>query len=235
MKLIPGVRDLRIAEPQDYPTFKVEVDRAKALQLGITQQQIASSMLATLSGASLLQPNFWLDPKTGVNYNVVSQSPQHMIDSVGALSNLPFSTPSKDGKQGQAQLLSNLATVRHACNPAVVSHYTVQRVIDVDAAVSGRDLGSVTSAVQREIDNLGPLPAGTHVVIRGQSQAMHDSFVTLGEGLILAIILVYLLMVANFQSWLEPFIIVMGLPRAPARVLWIVALNGTTLTVRSPV
>src|SRR5712671_1413872 len=234
MKLIPGISDLRIAEPQDYPTFKVEVDRAKALELGITQQQIASSMLATLSGASLLQPNFWLDPKTGVNYNVVSQSPQHMIDSVGALSNLPFSTPpSSTGKQGQAQLLSNLATIRHAWNPAVVAHYTVQRVIDVDAAVSGRDLGSVTNAVQREIDNLGPLPAGTHVVIRGQSQAMHDSFVTLGEGLIHAIILVYLLMVANFQSWLEPFIIMMALPGALAGVLWMLAITGTTINVES--
>ncbi len=234
MKLIPGVSDLRIAEPQDYPTFKVEVDRAKALQLGITQQQIASSMLATLSGASLLQPNFWLDPKTGVNYNVVSQSPQHMIDSVGALSNLPFSTPpSSTGKQGQAQLLSNLATIRHAWNPAVVAHYTVQRVIDVDAAVSGRDLGSVTSAVQHEIDDLGPLPAGTHVVIRGQSQAMHDSFYTLGEGLILAIILVYLLMVANFQSWLEPFIIMMAVPGALAGVLWMLAITGTTINVES--
>src|SRR5258708_33506942 len=113
MKLIPGVRDLRIAEPQDYRTFKVDVDRAKALELGITQQQIASSMLATLSGASLLQPNFWLDPKTGVNYNVVTQSPQHLIDSVGALSNLPFSTPSRNGTQRQAQMLSNLAKIRH--------------------------------------------------------------------------------------------------------------------------
>ena len=234
MKLIPGISDLRIAEPQDYPTFKVEVDRAKALELGITQQQIASSMLATLSGASLLQPNFWLDPKTGVNYNVVSQSPQHMIDSVGALSNLPFSTPaSSSGKQGQAQLLSNLATIKHAWNPAVVAHYTVQRVIDVDAAVSGRDLGSVTSAVQREIDNLGPLPAGTHVVIRGQSQAMRTSFVTLGEGLVLAIILVYLLMVANFQSWLEPFIIMMAVPGALAGVLWMLAVTGTTINVES--
>src|SRR5258708_13884517 len=113
MKLIPGVRDLRIAEPQDYPTLKVDVDRAKALELGITQQQIASSMLATLSGASLLQPNFWLDPKTGVNYNVVTQSPQHLIDSVGALSNLPFSTPSRNGTQRQAHMLSNLAKIRH--------------------------------------------------------------------------------------------------------------------------
>ncbi|HWJ41335.1 MAG TPA: efflux RND transporter permease subunit, partial [Candidatus Limnocylindrales bacterium] len=234
MRRIPGVSDLRIAEPQDYPTFGVNVDRDKALQLGITQQQVASSMLSTLSGASLLQPNFWLDPKSGVNYNVVAQAPQHLIDSVATLSNIPLSTPNiTAGTQSQAQLLGNLATVTHTWDPAVVAHYTVQRVIDVDAAVEGRDLGSVTSAVQHEIDNLGPLPAGTHVVIRGQSQAMHDSFRTLGEGLILAIILVYLLMVANFQSWLEPFIIMMAVPGALAGVLWMLAITGTTINVES--
>jgi CzcA family heavy metal efflux pump len=245
MRTIPGVSDLRIAEPQDYPTFGVNVDRAKALELGITQQQVASSMLSTLSGASLLQPNFWLDPKSGVNYNVVSQAPQHLIDSVATLSNIPLSTPaSAGGINGQPvsaasagarqpQLLGNLGTITHGWDPAVVAHYTVQRVIDVDAAVSGRDLGSVASAVQHEIDNLGPLPAGTHVVIRGQTQAMHDSFTTLGEGLILAIILVYLLMVANFQSWLEPFIIMMAVPGALAGVLWMLALTGTTVNVES--
>ena len=234
MKLIPGVSDLRIAEPQDYPTFGVNVDRDKALQLGITQQQVASSVLATLSGAMLLQPNFWLDPKSGVNYAVVSQAPQHLIDSVATLSNIPLSTPpSAAGTQGQPQLLGNLGAITHGWDPAVVAHYTVQRVIDVDAAVEGRDLGSVTSAVQREIDNLGPMPAGTHVVIRGQSQAMHDSFLTLGEGLILAIILVYLLMVANFQSWLEPFIIMMAVPGALAGVLWMLAVTGTTINVES--
>ena len=234
MKLIPGVSDLRIAEPQDYPTFGVNVDRDKALQLGITQQQVASSMLSTLSGAMLLQPNFWLDPKSGVNYSVVSQAPQHLIDSVATLSNIPLSTPpSAAGMQGQPQLLGNLGTITHGWDPAVVAHYTVQRVIDVDAAVEGRDLGSVTSAVQHEIENLGPLPAGTHVVIRGQSQAMHDSFLTLGEGLILAIVLVYLLMVANFQSWLEPFIIMMAVPGALAGVLWMLAITGTTINVES--
>jgi multidrug efflux pump subunit AcrB len=234
MRQIPGVSDLRIAEPQDYPTFGVNVDRDKALQLGITQQQVASSMLSTLSGASLLQPNFWLDPKSGVNYNVVAQAPQHLIDSVATLSNIPLSTPNTAaGLQSQAQLLGNLATVTHGWDPAVVAHYTVQRVIDVDAGVEGRDLGSVTSAVQHEIDNLGALPAGTHVVIRGQSQAMHDSFRTLGEGLILAIILVYLLMVANFQSWLEPFIIMMAVPGALAGVLWMLAITGTTVNVES--
>ena len=235
MRLIPGISDLRIAEPQDYPTFKVEVDRAKALELGITQQQVASSLLSTLSGAQLLQPNFWLDPKTGVNYSVISQAPQHLIDSVATLSNVPLSTPSGLPGQtnGQPQLLGNLATLRHAWNPAVVAHYTVQRVIDVDAAVEGRDLGSVASAVQREINNLGPLPTGTKVVIRGQSQAMNESFFTLGEGLILAIILVYLLMVANFQSWLEPFIIMMAVPGALAGVLWMLAITGTTVNVES--
>jgi CzcA family heavy metal efflux pump len=234
MRLIPGVSDLRIAEPQDYPAFGVNVDRAKALELGITQQQVASSMLSTLSGAMLLQPNFWLDPKSGVNYSVVSQAPQHLIDSVATLSNIPLSTPpSATGTQGQPQLLGNLGTITHGWDPAVVAHYTVQRVIDVDAAVEGRDLGSVTSAVQHEIDNLGPLPVGTHVVIRGQSQAMHDSFLTLGEGLILAIVLVYLLMVANFQSWLEPFIIMMAVPGALAGVLWMLAITGTTINVES--
>ncbi len=234
MSLIPGISDLRIAEPQNYPTFSVNVDRDKALQLGITQQQVASSMLSTLSGAMLLQPNFWLDPKSGVNYSVVSQAPQHLIDSVATLSNIPLSTPpSATGTQGQAQLLGNLSTITHGWDPAVVAHYTVQRVIDVDAAVQGRDLGSVASGVQREIDKLGPLPAGTHVVIRGQCQAMGESFRTLGEGLVLAIILVYLLMVANFQSWLEPFIIMMAVPGALAGVLWMLAITGTTINVES--
>jgi CzcA family heavy metal efflux pump len=247
MKNIPGISDLRIAEPQDYPTFAVDVDRAKALQLGITQQQVASSMLSTLSGATLLQPNFWLDPKSGVNYNVIAQAPQHLIDSVATLSTIPLSTPASalgingqlstssttPGTQIQPQLLGNLGTITHKWDPAVVNHYTVQRVIDVDAAVAGRDLGSVTSAVQREIANLGQLPAGTRVVIRGQSQAMRDSFRTLGEGIVLAIILVYLLMVANFQSWLEPFIIMMAVPGALAGVLWMLAITGTTINVES--
>jgi CzcA family heavy metal efflux pump len=233
MQRIPGVTDLRIAEPLDYPTYKVDVDRSKALEMGITQQQVASSLLASLSGAALLQPNFWLDPVTGVNYQVVSQAPQHLIDSLAALSNIPLSTPSIDGTPGQPQLLGNVSSVHRDIDPAVVAHYTVQRVIDVDCAVSGRDLGSTTAAVQREIGQLGKLPAGTQVVIRGQSQAMNESFRTLGEGIVLAIILVYLLMVANFQSWLEPFIIMMAVPGALAGVLWMLVITGTTINVES--
>ena len=247
MARIPGIVDMRIAEPLDYPSLKVEVDRTKALQFGITQQQVASSLLSSLSGAQLLQPNFWLDPVSGVNYNVIEQARQHLFDSVGALQNIPLSTTATSSSNAtvdsattsaatapsQPQLLGNLATISHGWDPAIVAHYTVQRVVDVDCGVSGRDLGGVTSAVQREISHLGKLPAGTQVVIRGQSQAMSASFVTLGEGLVLAIILVYLLMVANFQSWLEPFIIMMAVPGALAGVLWVLALTGTTINVES--
>ncbi len=251
MAQIPGVADLRIAEPLDYPTFKVDVDRAKALQFGITQNEVASSLLASLSGATLLQPNFWLDPVSGVNYNVITQAPQHLINSINALSNIPLSVSqqqnvsSSNASQNssessyqasagtQPQLLGNIATISHTWDPSIIAHYTVQRVIDVDCAVSGRDLGGVTSDVQRAIGGLGTLPAGTHAVIRGQSQAMNDSFRTLGEGLVLAIILVYLLMVANFQSWLEPFIIMMAVPGALAGVLWMLVITGTTINVES--
>ena len=234
MARIPGITDLRIAEPLDYPAYKVYVDRAKALELGLTQEQVASSLLTSLSGNVLLQPAFWLDPKNGVNYNVISQTPQRIVDSVGSLANTPLSTPGSNGAtSGQPQLLGNIASITRTVDPAVIAHYTVQRVIDVDAAVSGRDLGSASSAVQRAIDGLGKLPAGTRIVIRGQSQAMRQSFGTLGFGLILAMVLVYLLMVANFQSWLEPFIIMMAIPGALAGVLWMLAVTGTTINVES--
>jgi multidrug efflux pump subunit AcrB len=230
MALIPGVTDMRIAEPLDYPSFKVKVDRAKALELGVTEQQVASGLLSSLSGNTLISPNYWLDPVNGVNYNVVTQAPIQTTASVDQIAN----TPLTNGTTTQAvQFLGNVASISHANDPAVVAHYTVQRVIDVDCGISGRDLGSTTSAVQKAIDSLGKLPAGTHVVIRGQSQAMNQSFKTMGLGLILAIVLVYLLMVANFQSWLEPFIIIMAVPGALAGVLWMLVLTGTTINVES--
>jgi CzcA family heavy metal efflux pump len=234
MERIPGAVDIRIAEPLDYPALKVHVDRAKALEFGVTQQQVASSVLSLLSGAQLLQPNFWLDPINGVNYQVVAQAPQHEFDSIGALNNIPLSTTDSQGAEpAQPQLLGNLATITHTWDPAVIDHYSVQRVIDVDCSVQGRDLGSVTSDVERVIGKLGKLPAGTQVKIRGQSQAMRNSFRTLGFGIVLAIVLVYLLLVANYQSWLEPFIIMMAVPGALAGVLWMLAATGTTFNVES--
>ena len=233
MAQIPGVTDLRIAQPLDYPALKVEVDRAKALEVGVTEQQVAGSLLTSLSGNTLIQPSFWLDPKSGVNYSVISQTPQYLVDSVQALANTPLSTTRPDGQPGLPQLLGNLATITHALDPAVVNHYSVQRVIDVNCAVAGRDLGATSADVQRAIDGLGPLPPGTKIAIRGRSQAMRESFSTLGGGILLAIVLVYLLMVANFQSWLEPFIIMMAVPGALAGVLWAMVLTGGTINVES--
>ena len=258
MSVIPGVTDMRIQEPLDYPSFKIKVDRAKALELGVSEQQVASGLLSSLSGNSLISPNYWLDPVNGVNYNVVTQTPIQLTASVDQIANTPLSNGGAGSGSGSAatmsqsnsapftngtattavsgpavQFLGNVATIRHGLDPAVVAHYTVQRVIDVNCGVDGRDLGSTTSAVQSAIDSLGQLPAGTKIVIRGQSQAMRQSFLTMGMGLILAIVLVYLLMVANFQSWLEPFIIIMAVPGALAGVLWMLVLTGTTINVES--
>jgi multidrug efflux pump subunit AcrB len=233
MSMIPGVADLRIAEPMDYPSFKIDVDRAKALELGVTEQQVASGLLSSLSGNSLISPNYWLDPVNGVNYNVVTQTPIQLTQSVDQIANTPLTNGAAAQTGTAVQFLGNVATIRHGIDPAVVAHYTVQRVIDVDCGVSGRDLGSTTNAVQKAINSLGQMPAGTKIVIRGQSQAMRQSFVTMGAGLILAIVLVYLLMVANFQSWLEPFIIIMAVPGALAGVIWMLVLTGTTINVES--
>jgi len=231
MARIPGLTDLRIAEPLDYPTVRVNVDRTKALELGIAEADVASSMLTALSTSFLLQPNQWLDPSNGVNYSVLLQTPQHMIDSFQALGAIPLSGTRAETQR--PQLLSNVATISQGISPAVIAHYSVQRVIDVNAGVHGRDLGGAAAAVRRAIAELGDLPAGTKITIRGQSEAMRQSFTTLGEALILAVILVYLLMVANFQSWLEPFIILLAVPGALAGVLWMLVLTGTTINVES--
>jgi multidrug efflux pump subunit AcrB len=232
MQQIPGITDLRIAEPQDYPAFKVDVDRDRALEMGISMSEVASSLLTSLSGNSLLQPSYWLDPKTGVNYTVISQSPLHEVGTVNALLNTPLSQPSVDG-QSSGQLLRNVATLRRSVDPAVVDHYTVQRVINVNAAVAGRDLGGTANDVQHAIGLLGQLPAGTKIAVLGQSAAMNQSFATLEEGLILAIILVFLLMASNFQSWTEPLIILMAVPGALAGVLWMLVATRTTINVES--
>ncbi len=232
MARIPGLVDIRIAQRLDYPTLRVNVDRAKALELGITQSQVASSLLTSLSSNTLLQPNYWLDPQNGVNYSVLVQTPPHMIDSVDALNSTPLAGSNASGA-ADPQFLGNLATITQDVEPAVIDHYTVQRVIDVNCDLSGRDLGSGSAAVGREITRLGPLPRGVAITIRGQSQAMRESFSSLEEGLILAVILVYLLMVANFQSWAEPLIILLAVPGALAGVLWMLVLTHTSINVES--
>ena len=233
MRVIPGLTDVRVAQILDYPTILVNVDRVKAMQLGLDERTVASNLLTSLSTNVMLQPNFWLDPKNGVKYNVLEQVPQHMVDSVQALGSTPLTGVSSDHTVPATQLLSNLATISQTVEPAEVNHYDVQRVIDVNCGVEGRDLGSASAAVQRAINALGHLPPGMRINIRGQSQAMHESFSALELGIVLAIILVYLLMVANFQSWLEPFVIMTAVPGTLAGVLWILALTGTTINVES--
>ena len=234
MQEIPGLVDSRIAEPLDYPTFKVNVDRDRAIEMGMSEESVASSLLTALSGNALLTPTFWLDPKSGVNYDVVSQAPQHMIDSVEALKRLPVyganayghvrrPTAQNNPLTPPGQVLGNVASVVHDVDPAVIAHYNVQRVMDVNAGVFGRDLGSVASSVQQAIAQVRQsehVPASTRIAVLGESQAMNQSFRTLELGLILAIVLVYMLMAANFQSWLEPLIITMAVPGALAGAVW---------------
>lgn len=232
MQQIPGIVDLRIAEPINYPSFKVDVDRAKALEMGLTESDVASSLLTSLSGNALLAPSFWVDPR-GVNYQVIAQTPYHELNSIDAIANTPLSSLTTTPTGGRPEVLGSVAKIYRSADPAVINHYTVQRVMDVNASVAGRDLGSTTSDVQKAIRSLGKLPANQKIVIRGESQAMRESFITLAAGLLLAIVLVYLLMVANFQSWLEPFIITMAIPGALAGVLWMLVATATTINVES--
>jgi multidrug efflux pump subunit AcrB len=232
MQKTPGLMDVRIAQLLDYPTLRVKVDRTKALELGVDQRSIAADLLTSLSTNALLAPNYWLDPRNGVNYSVLEQVPQHLLDSVQSLGSTPLTPTNHVGVDG-AQLLSNVASVSQDVEPALINHYNVQRVIDVDAGIQGRDLGDASAAVRNAIDHLGKLPPGMRITIRGQSEAMHESFSSLELGIVLAIILVYLLMVANFQSWAEPLIIMLAVPGALAGVLWMLKLTNTTINVES--
>ena len=234
LETIPGAANVRIAQVLDYPTLRVKVDRDKALKLGLTQRDITSSVLTSLSSSAIISPNQWLDLRNGVNYTVAVQTPQHEVDSIQAIGRTPLSPSVIDGSGGAPQFLTNLSSIEHEVQAQGINHYTVQRVLDVNCDVRGRDLGSVSAAVQSKVDAMTPsLPRGTSIKILGQSQAMHDSFSSMGEGLLLAIVLVYLLMATNFQSWLDPFIIMMAVPGALAGVLWMLVVTHTTLNVES--
>ncbi len=233
IEAIPGTSDVRIAQVMDYPTLGVYVDRTKALQLGLTENDVATSLLTSLSSSSQFSPNFWLNPQNSVNYTVAVETPIQLLDSLQALSNTPLTPSRTDGTGQSTQFLANVASIRHERQPWVINHYSVQRVIDVDCEVEGRDLGGVTDDVEKAIASLGKLPRGVRIAIRGQSQAMRESFSGLEMGLVLAVILVYLLMVTNFQSWVDPFIIIVAVPGALAGVLWMLVLTHTTLNVES--
>ncbi|MFM0250750.1 efflux RND transporter permease subunit [Paraburkholderia sediminicola] len=237
---VRGLVDARIQQPGDEPAINVNVDRTRAIQAGLLQRDVSQNLLIALSGSSQTSPNFWLDPSNGVSYPLMAMMPQYDINSLQALANIPVAQ-SSGASAGAAttgngpapqNLLGALSTLTRGTQQAVVSHYNVQPVLDIFASAQGRDLGGVASDVTRLVDQIRPqLPPGASIVVRGQVQAMHDSFSGLASGLVFAIALVYLLMVVNFQSWLDPFIIISGLPGSLAGIAWMLFSTGTSLSV----
>ncbi|GAC1537072.1 MAG: efflux RND transporter permease subunit [Polyangiales bacterium] len=225
---IPGAADVHLAQVVDVPQLDVAVDRTMARQQGVTERDVASDLLISLSSSSQVSPSYWLDEKRGVQYLVSVQTPQYELHSIEDLGATPIST----GDASAPQLLSNVAAVTRSLGPANVTHFNASRSYDVQAYVDGTDLGSVAAAVRKIVDEMKPkLPRGTAVVIKGQVESMESSFKGLGYGLIFAVLLVYLLMVVNFQSWLDPFVILMALPGAIAGIAWMLFVSRTTLSV----
>jgi multidrug efflux pump subunit AcrB len=228
---IPGVVDARIHQQIAYPTLNVVVDRDKAQQFGFTQRDVASSMLISLSGSYQTAPNQWLNLQNGVSYSVTVQTPQYKIDSIDAMQRTPVTAAAG---AGQTRLLSSMATVSRGVSTAIVNHYNVQPVYDIYCDTDLRDLGSVARAIQRVVDEESAgLPKGSWSIIRGQVSTMRNSFTRLGIGIGFAVVFVYLLMVVNFQSWLDPFIILMALPVGFCGILWMLYVTQTTFNVPS--
>jgi multidrug efflux pump subunit AcrB len=266
---IPGAADVHVHQVAEQPEIRLNVDRVKASQLGLTQRDVTSNMLISLSGSSTVAPNYWMNWANGVNYSIGVQTPQYRIDSLDALLGTPISvstnvvnsttpgsqagaaaagnasvgaSPSGSSQAygnpgataGSTQLLSNLVTVQRAYTPVIVNHYNVWPVFDVYANVDRRDLGGVGSEVRKIMrDEEAHLPRGTSLDLRGQIDTMQSSFYRLALGMVFAVVLVYLLMTVNFQSWLDPFIILTALPGAMAGILWMLFVTGTTLSVPS--
>ena len=228
LRSVPGAVDLHIHQSSDYPQFNVDVDRTKAELLGLTEQSVASNMLVSLSGSFQTAPSFWVDPKSGTQYQVATQTPQSQLQNLNDLGNTPLS----GGIGGSSQVLSNVAQIHRSVAPAVVSHYNATPSIDIYGSVQGTDLGYIASNINKIVaEAKKDLPKGSNIVVRGQVQTMKASFNGLLLGLIGAIVLVYMLIVVNFQSLLDPFIIITALPAALAGIVWMLFLTHTTVSV----
>ncbi|MGY3423268.1 multidrug efflux pump subunit AcrB [Bradyrhizobium sp. F1.13.4] len=228
IKSIPGIADARIEQAFQQPTLDVNVDRSMASLAGLSEKDVATAMLTTLSGSSQSSPTYWLDPKSGVSYAVSIQTPQRDIDTMAGLKNIPVTSTTG----ANTQLLGGIADVARSRSDAVVSHYNVSPVIDIYATPQGRDLGALAADIRKSIDDTAKdLPKGASVALRGQVSTMTSAYQQLFVGLAAAIVLIYLLIVINFQSWLDPFVIVMALPTALAGIVWMLFGTGTTLSV----
>ncbi|MBL6749483.1 MAG: efflux RND transporter permease subunit [Nevskia sp.] len=229
---IPGAVDLRIQQAFDYPQINVDVNRSNAQLVGLTQQNVAGNMLISLSGSFQTSPSFWIDQRSGTQYNVATQTPQYRMETLNDLAMTPITTAAGAAAGGPAQVLANLATFSRSTGPAVVNHYNATPVIDIFGTVQDADLGFVADAVRKAVDaSRKDLPRGSGVVVRGQVETMNESFTGLLIGLLGAVVLVYLLIVVNFQSWLDPFIIITALPAALAGIVWMLFLTHTTVSV----
>jgi multidrug efflux pump subunit AcrB len=244
VRYVPGAADARIQQPFDLPKMTVNVDRTRAQTIGLTEKDVASGLLVALSGSFQTAPNFYLDPKNGVSYSIAIQAPQYKVDSLAALESLPITGSSAAQKSGGAattgapgaaqpvQVLGNLAEIAPGTELGTVSHYDIQPVIDIYTNVDGTDLGSVTRKMEKIMDeHKAELPRGSHFTLRGQSETMRNSYTGLLVGLVFSILLVYLLIVVNFQSWLDPFLIISALPAALAGIVWFLFLTNTRLSV----
>jgi CzcA family heavy metal efflux pump len=230
VKYVPGTVDLRIQQPSDQPYLHINVDRTKAEQVGFTQRDVASNLLISLSGSFQTAPTFWLDPKNGVSYSITTQTPQYRINSLQSLENIPVAGPNP----ARSEILGNLASIHRGSGMAVVSHYDIQPVMDIYGSVQSRDLGGVARDINKIVQqNQKDLPRGSQLVVRGQIETMRSSYLGLLGGLVFSILLVYLLIVVNFQSWLDPFIIISALPAALAGIVWILFITHTTISVPS--
>ena len=230
LKSVPGTADLHIHQPFDQPKIHIEVDRTKAMESGFTQLDVATSALISLSGSYQTTPEYWLDTRTGITYNITTQTPQFAVASLNDLRNIPIS--SAEGNSSRPEILGDVALMNRGAGPAVVSHYNIRRVVDIFGSVQDRDLGAVGRDVTKIVDaNRKKLSRGMTVAIRGQYATMQSSFAGLLGGLVLAIVLVYALIVINFQSWLDPFIIVTALPAALAGIVFFLFATHTTISV----
>jgi multidrug efflux pump subunit AcrB len=225
---IPGAADVHLHQIVNLPEIQVNIDRTRGVLVGMSERDVAQNMLISLSSSSQTAPNFWLNPKNGVNYSISVQTPEYKMSSMDEMTSTGLPSPT----QAQPALLANLATTRRINSPGIVSHFNVQPTLDIDANTQGRDLGGVSNDIQKLIDRL-KLPRGSTVVMRGQVESMRESFIGLGFGLLFAILLVYFLMVVNFQSWLDPLIIMMALPGALSGIILMLFVSQTTLSVPS--
>ncbi len=230
VRYVPGTADLRIQQPFDEPYLHLRIERTKAQELGFSAHDIAQNLLVSLSGSFQTSPTFWVDPRTGVSYSIAVQAPQYREDTLQDLVNIPVT--GAEYPTAPPSLMASLVSMKQGTGMAEVSHYNIAPVIDIYGSVQGRDLGGVSRDINKLIDQArGSLPRGSRVVVRGQVQTMRASYTGLLVGLVFAIMLDYLLIVVNFQSWLDPFIMISALPAALAGIAWFLFITHTRLSV----